>query len=122
MSCLFLIKLAYSASGGRWGPTIKHYPVIQKRVRPVWAVFNASGPHLEDSLSDPLSETYTAFDNNLRVLAANGMRTAFERAMMLIDIPEGTFQMRLLPLKEATIFRRASDGGPLAGIELGRMD
>jgi hypothetical protein len=50
-------------------------------------------------LEDLLTSVYTALDNDLRVLAAIGLRTAFDRASELLSVdPEKTFADKLSQL------------------------
>ncbi len=64
-------------------PTIKYWPSPIKRDRPNWL----TDISVTDSvLYNLLSEVYTALDNDLNVLAAIGIRTAFDRASELLKI------------------------------------
>ncbi len=75
-------------------PRITHWPLPEKRARPSWANWTKSWL-LDPVIADLLDEIYTALDNDLRVLATIGMRTALDRSMTLHDIDDGNFEDRL---------------------------
>lgn len=68
---------------GRPSPdyTVKYWPAPAKRKRPEWFddVFGLSGSKSTD-LDEALVEVYKALDNDLRMLAGIGIRTAFDKA------------------------------------------
>lgn len=63
--------------------TITLYPSPSRRSRPEWT--ESIGIN-DDTLGQLLLETYTALDNDLRVLAAVGARTTFDRATEVLEI------------------------------------
>ncbi len=68
--------------------TVKYWPALMKRQFPEWmseAGIDAEGV---EKLNDILIELYTAFNNDMLVLAAIGMRTAFDVASILLGIDE----------------------------------
>jgi hypothetical protein len=74
-------------------PRISYWPAPSKRKRPDWLhpIWLVDGP-----LCDLLTSVYVALDNDLRVLAAIGLRTAFDRASELLGIdPDKTFAEKL---------------------------
>src|SRR5262245_20988396 len=72
----------------------KYWPAPSKRKRPEWLW------EIDDrTLEDLLTSVYTALDNDLRVLAVIGLRTAFDRASELLGVaPEKTFADKLRQL------------------------
>lgn len=77
-------------------PTIKYWPSPFKRERPEWL------DSIDDSvLHDLLKEVYTALDNQLNVLAAIGLRTAFDRSSEKLSIdPSLSFIKKLEELEK----------------------
>jgi Domain of unknown function (DUF4145) len=73
-----------------------YWPAPSKRERPKWLW------EIDDSaLEDLLTSVYTALDNDLRVLAAIGLRTAFDRASELLGVdPRKSFADKLSQLVE----------------------
>jgi len=65
-------------------PTVKdHWPKSHSRKRPTWRLkIHATDPQL----ASLLEEVYTAYDNELFVLSAIGVRTAFDRASEVLGI------------------------------------
>lgn len=70
-----------------------YWPSPIKRERPSWL----NQIHTVDAdLYSILCEVYTGLDNDLSLLAATGMRTAFDRATALLDVDPGkNFQQKL---------------------------
>jgi hypothetical protein len=65
---------------------ITHWPAPSKRAQPDWA----SKLHvLDPDLAALFDDIYVALDNDLRVLAAIGIRTAFDRASELLGVDSG---------------------------------
>lgn len=81
---------------------ITHWPTPTRRARPDWMLDNFAGI---SAISDPdlrrlLDEVYAALDTDLRVLAAIGIRTSFDRASELLGIePDLSFQAKLRALE-----------------------
>lgn len=77
--------------------TVKYWPPASSRRRPEWH----DDLHAKDGLLWSLTnDVYIALDNNLGVLAAIGMRTAFDRASELLGIPTGlSFEKKLDQLR-----------------------
>jgi len=71
-----------------------YWPAPSKRKRPEWLW------KIDDrALGDLLTSVYTALDNDLRVLAAIGLRTAFDRASELLGVdPNKSFADKLSQL------------------------
>ena len=70
-----------------------YWPSVIKRARPKW--FDALRER-DNSLGLLLDEMYSALDAELRVLAAIGARTVFDRASELLGVDEGlSFQEKL---------------------------
>jgi hypothetical protein len=70
-----------------------YWPSVIKRARPKW--FDALRER-DNSLGLLLDEMYSALDADLRVLAAIGARTVFDRASELLGVDEGlSFQEKL---------------------------
>lgn len=73
-------------------PKIQHWPAPTVRERPEW-IFSSD---LDVDLNRLLGEVYEALDAELRVLAAIGIRTAFDRASELLGVdPSRTFAQKL---------------------------
>ena len=66
------------------GVETTYYPAPATRKRPKW-IENIEGADRE--LGRLLSEMYTALNNDLRVLAAIGARTVFDRSSELLGVP-----------------------------------
>jgi hypothetical protein len=78
--------------------TITHWPPPSKRLRPLWS----DDVELDRDLRGLLSEVYVALDNDLKVLAAIGMRTTFDRASEILGVhPELSFKDKLKGLNDA---------------------
>lgn len=72
---------------------IEHWPAPTVRDRPEWW-YRLS--QLDDQLSSLMVEVYSALDNGLRVVAAIGIRTTFDRASELLGINTNlTFREKL---------------------------
>jgi hypothetical protein len=79
---------------GQWVmlPRFDHWPTPPRRRRPEWLEFSLSDTTLERLLR----EVYAALDADLRVLAAIGIRTAFDRVSELLSVnPDLTFAKKL---------------------------
>jgi hypothetical protein len=73
-------------------PRFDHWPTPPRRRRPEWLEFSLSDTTLERLLR----EVYAALDADLRVLAAIGIRTAFDRVSELLSVnPDLTFAKKL---------------------------
>ncbi len=75
---------------------IIHWPSPSKRSKPQWSTtLNA----IDDDLGSLFADIYIGLNNDLRVLAAIGMRTAFDRASELLDVdPAKSFREKLQEL------------------------
>jgi hypothetical protein len=76
--------------------SFKYWPALSKRKKPVW--MSDSGIDAEDvgALSVAMLELYGALENDLRMLAAIGIRTAYDIASALLGIdPNLTFEEKL---------------------------
>jgi hypothetical protein len=72
---------------------IQHHPRPKVRARPQWAAYKWTD---DDVLRRLLNEMYGAFNSDLVVLSAIGMRTVFDRATEVLGIdPGGTFAEKL---------------------------
>jgi hypothetical protein len=94
--------------------TVSYWPALEKRKRPEWMTdAGITGvPHTE--LDDMLLEVYTALANDLRVLAAIGIRTTFDVAAELLGIdPDQPFKGKLEQLVTA---------GHIGKLELARLE
>lgn len=91
---IYFQKYVTSSEDNEDGPSLQHWPIPARRKRPEWVTGFASF-RLDGLLLQILKEIYAALDNDLRILAAVGMRTCLERAMTLLDIPDETFAERL---------------------------
>ena len=73
---------------------ISHWPLPQQRSRPEWLIEPFS--LLDRDLNRLVNDVYVALDNDLGVLAAIGIRTAFDRASELLGIETNlTFKDKL---------------------------
>ena len=80
-------------------PTVTYWPAPARRRRPDWLYKLDDGP-----LRNLLDEVYGALDADHRVLAAIGVRTALDRAMVLQGATEAAgFAMKLDELKSAGV-------------------
>jgi hypothetical protein len=89
-SIYFQTSEYHSEEGGEIKPTISHWPIPQKRRKPDWTfmflLLNA------DDCYELFEELYAAFNSGHNILAAIGVRTAFDRASELLGAaPEKTF-------------------------------
>jgi hypothetical protein len=75
-------------------PTINYWPAPVTRKQPGWMFQLAwNGDSVLHSL---LEDIYTALDNDLRIFAAIGLRTAFDRASELLGVEQSqTFAQKL---------------------------
>jgi hypothetical protein len=76
-------------------PTVRttYWPPLERRSRPEWLY---SAEHRDAVLGSLLQQLYTALDSALTVLAAIGIRTAFDRATLVLGIdPKKTFEQKL---------------------------
>lgn len=75
--------------GGTGGEYVKHYttyPRPESKTKPQWAdLIHAS----DQRLGEIVDEAYEAFDAQLNILAAIGLRTAFDRASEVLDVDPG---------------------------------
>lgn len=91
------IDYRYNHSTGQQEPyipsTFKYWPATTKRKKPTWRLKLYSR---DIQLVGLLEEVYSAYDANLNVLAAIGVRTTFDRASELLGVdPAKTFQQKL---------------------------
>jgi len=88
--------------------TIYSWPAISKREKPSWV-----NKINDETLSNLISELYVALESDLRVLAAIGVRTSFDRATELVRIsPELTFAKKLNHYRLASVGLCASRWRP----------
>ena len=66
--------------------TIRYWPALSKRQKPEWMADLAIDEDTTDELKTALDEVYGALDADLRMLAAIGIRTAFDVASELLQI------------------------------------
>jgi hypothetical protein len=66
--------------------TIRYWPALSKRKRPEWKLDYGIDAEDVDTLNVPMRELYGALDNDLRMLAAIGIRTAYDIASELLGI------------------------------------
>ena len=75
---------------------VTYWPAPSKRRKPEWL---DELPLIDHTLAALLEEIYVALNNDLRVMAAIGIRTAFERASDLLKIdPAASFPRKLQDL------------------------
>ena len=85
-----------------YNPKITYWPAPARRTRPDWM-----DRLKDDALRDLLNEVYVALDADARVLAAIGMRTVLDRAMVLTGSTEAFgFGEKLDELKENGLISR----------------
>ena len=76
--------------------SIVYWPAPSKRPSPDWV---HELDFIDRELCDTVSEIYVALNNNLRVLSAIGIRTAFDRASRLLGVdPKKNFAKKLCAL------------------------
>jgi hypothetical protein len=85
---------------GEWEPYFPHkisyWPAPSKRSRPEWSSDLFA---VDSDLSALFDDIYVALNNDLRVLSAIGVRTAFDRASELLGVdPAKTFAQKLTDL------------------------
>lgn len=77
-------------------PKVTYWPSPSKRPKPSWI------EELDDeALKDTLDEVYGALDEDQRILAAIGVRTALDRAMVLLGATADTFAQKLAQLADS---------------------
>ncbi|WP_311276140.1 DUF4145 domain-containing protein [Methylobacterium sp. WCS2018Hpa-22] len=69
----------------------KYWPPISKRKRPEWLIKRKLDTEDNHRLYEALTETYTAIDSDLHMLAGIGIRTSFEITSTLIGIEARNF-------------------------------
>jgi len=101
-------------------PEISYWPAPSKRAVPEWF---ENPSNIDSDLHSLLKEVYTALNNDLRVLAAIGLRTAFDKSSELLGIDQGrNFAEKLSDLeinkligqKEKDILNVLTDAGNAA--------
>jgi hypothetical protein len=94
--------------------TVSYWPALEKRKRPDWMTdFGIAGVN-HTELDEMLLEVYAALANDLRVLAAIGIRTTFDVAAELLGInPTQSFKGKLEQLVTA---------GHIGKLELSRLE
>jgi hypothetical protein len=76
-------------------PTVRitYWPPLERRGRPDWLYI---AEHRDAVLGSLIQQLYTALDSGLTVLAAIGVRTAFDRATLVLGIdPKESFAKKL---------------------------
>jgi hypothetical protein len=77
-----------------------YWPLPAKREQPEWAAWLSSN---DQALSRLFDDVYVALNNDLRTLAAMGVRTAFDRGSELLGVdPSLTFEKKLNALEAAS--------------------
>lgn len=79
-------------------PETKYWPSPSTRARPDWV-----DELDDDTLKSVLKEVYGALDNDHRILAAIGARTALDRAMVLLGATADNFPSKLAELGDKGI-------------------
>lgn len=87
------------SEGMEYDQTIRYWPALSRRSRPNWmseyGIIGAEGVDVE-TLDKVLIELYGALDNDLRMLAAIGVRTAYDTAAELLGVnPDFTFAEKM---------------------------
>ena len=76
--------------------TVRYWPALSKRTKPEWMTEYGIEAVDEESLGKAMLELYGALDNDLRMLAAIGIRTAYDIASELLGAdPALTFAEKL---------------------------
>lgn len=96
-------EVPYFEQDKSWGDLHSHeltyWPSPSKRKKPDWS--SSMKMRLDAELSSLFDEIYRALNDDLRVLSAIGIRTAFDRATELVGIdPAKTFAEKLVELVE----------------------
>jgi hypothetical protein len=73
-------------TGITYNETISYWPALSQRKRPKWMRDYGIDAENVDTLNVPMRELYGALDNDLRILAAIGIRTAYDIASELLGI------------------------------------
>ncbi|RYF29210.1 MAG: DUF4145 domain-containing protein [Comamonadaceae bacterium] len=82
---------------GEPSKTITTYPKPESKTKPPWI---ASIAQKDDQLGSILDEVYLAYDSNLNILTAVGLRTALDRATEVLNIdPAISFEEKLIELR-----------------------
>ena len=80
------------STGTTHNETIKYWPALSKRKKPEWM----SDYGIDGDLNAAMVELYGALENDLRMLAATGIRTTYDIASELLGIdPSLTFAEKL---------------------------
>lgn len=86
----------------------EYWPSLRKTKRPAWRL---KLPFIDKQLYSLLEEVYSACDADLRVLAAVGVRTTFDRASELLGVnPAKSFQEKLNELADSGNIGTAEKG------------
>ncbi|WP_372623061.1 DUF4145 domain-containing protein [Falsiroseomonas sp.] len=96
---VYFQRIIASYEDNEEGASVEHWPIPKRRERPSWLNDFFFVGEIDQDFLEILEEIYSALDNNLRSLAAIGIRTALDRAMTLIGIPDGPFVVRLKALQ-----------------------
>lgn len=82
-----------------YNQTIKYWPALPRRKKPDWiSEFGIEAPNV-DALNKVVIEIYNALENDLLVLSAIGIRTAFDIASELLGVdPNLGFEKKLTAL------------------------
>jgi hypothetical protein len=85
------------STGTTYNETIKYWPALSKRKKPEWmADYGIVDVENVGALSAAMSELYGALENDLRMLAATGIRTTYDIASELLGIdPSLTFAEKM---------------------------
>jgi hypothetical protein len=84
------------STGTTHNETIKYWPALSKRKKPEWMLDYGIDVENAGALSAAMVELYGALENDLRMLAATGIRTTYDIASELLGIdPSLTFAEKL---------------------------
>jgi hypothetical protein len=85
------------SAGISYKETIKYWPALSKRKKPEWMSEYGIDSDNVESLSAAMLELYGALENDMRMLAATGIRTTYDIASELLGInPNFTFEKKLV--------------------------
>ena len=84
------------STGGEYVETVKYWPALSKRPKPDWVSGFGLMVENAETLDAVLEELYGALNADLRILAAIGIRTAYDVASELLGVdPELSFAKKL---------------------------
>lgn len=76
----------------------RYWPALARRKRPEWFDILGERKLLSSDLSEVLDEAYTALDNDIRIVSAIAIRTAFDVAANILEVDDFSFKEKVKSL------------------------